>query len=108
MAITKIGNLSRLINLVIKLEAVFEPKNVLRYPRLDTVLMVEKTIYKSKGDKTVSQIWRSLPKKVMWGTFNVILKYLWDTNKIGVDKKGFVVYIWSPEAGRLFRDRKRY
>ena len=45
---------------------------------------------------------------MMWGTFNVILQYLWDNNKIGIDKNGYIVYTWSPEAGKLFKDRKRY
>ena len=45
---------------------------------------------------------------MMWGTFNVILKYLYDNNKIGIDRKGVVVYIWSPETAKLFIHKKRY
>ena len=44
----------------------------------------------------------------MWGTFNVILHYLWDNNKIGIDKNGYVVYIWSPEVYEKFKNRKAY
>jgi hypothetical protein len=45
---------------------------------------------------------------MMWGTFNVILQYLWNNNKIAIDKDDYVIYIWSPEAGKIFKDRKRY
>lgn len=87
----------------------FNIKNIItRSPRLETVIMVEKFIEKHSGEFKKTELFANLPKKVMWGTFNVILKYLWDTNKIGIDKKEFVVYIWSPEAGRIFANRKRY
>jgi hypothetical protein len=83
-------------------------KIISRSPRLETVIMVERFIKEHSGDFKKTGLFNKLPKKVMWGTFNVILKYLWDTNKIGVDKSGHIVYIWSPEAGRLFANRKRY
>ncbi len=35
-------------------------KEVLRYPRLDTVLMIEGAIRKSKGDLTARKIWQKL------------------------------------------------
>ena len=81
---------------------------VTRSPRLETVIMVEKFIKEKSGKYKKTELFNKLPKKVMWGTFNVILKYLWDTNKIGIDKERYIVYIWSPEAGKLFKNRKRY
>jgi hypothetical protein len=54
------------------------------------------------------QAFNKLPKKMMWGTFNVILKYLWDNNKIGIDKNDYVVYIWNPELARRFINKKGY
>lgn len=87
----------------------FNVENIItRSPRLETVIMVEKFIKEHSGEYKKTELLNKLPKKVMWGTFNIILKYLWDNNKIGIDKKGFVVYIWSPEAGKLFIDKKRY
>ena len=83
-------------------------KIITRSPRLETVIMVEKFIKDNSGEFRKTELFQSLPKKIMWGTFNVILKYLWDNNKIGIDKKGFVVYIWSPEAAKLFIHKKRY
>lgn len=83
-------------------------KIIVRSPRLETVIMVEKFIKDNSGDFKKTELFNKLPKKVMWGTFNVILKYLWDTDKIGIDKDGFVVYIWNPELARKFANRKGY
>ena len=79
-----------------------------RSPRLETIMMVEQLIKEHSGEYKKTEVFNKVPKKTMWGTFNVILKYLWDTNKIGIDKQGFIVYIWSPEAGNIFKNRKRY
>lgn len=76
--------------------AAFE-HNISRYPRLDTVLMVEKALYRHRSDKTVSQIWRALPKKVMWRTYLTILDYLIYSGKILIDKDRTVVWIWNPK-----------
>ena len=44
----------------------------------------------------------------MWGTFNVILQYLWENNKIGIDKGDYVVYIWNPRLIEKLKNRKAY
>ena len=82
-------------------------KIITRSPRLETVIMVEKFIKKYSGEFKKTELFNKLPKKMMWGTFNVVLSYLWDNNKIGIDKEGFVVYIWSPETAKLFIDKNR-
>jgi len=81
---------------------------ITRSPRLETVIMVELFIKENTGQFKKTELFQRLPKKMMWGTFNVILEYLWNNNKIGIDKNGYIVYIWSPEAGKLFIDKKRY
>ena len=86
------------------MEMVFKPRGVLRYPRLDTVLMVERTVYAHRSDKTVSQIWRLLPKKVMWQTYLLILDYLEHTGKIHVEKDRTVTWLWNPEGVRKIRE----
>src|SRR3989344_9629804 len=87
----------------------FNTENIItRSPRLDTVIMVEKFIEENSGDFRKTELFQKLPKKIMWGTFNVILQYLWDNNKIGIDRKGVVVYIWNPELAQRFINRKRY
>ena len=67
-----------------------------RSPRLDTILMVEKTLFRYKSDKTVTEIWKSLPKKVMWTTFTTILNYLEYSGKIHVEDDRTVTWLWDP------------
>ena len=77
-----------------------------RSPTLDTVLMVEKTIDKYSGDYNRTELWKKLPKKVMWQTYLVVLDYLQDINKIAVDKMGKIGYIWNPTLARKLAGRK--
>ncbi|MEM5805007.1 MAG: hypothetical protein QW156_02715 [Candidatus Aenigmatarchaeota archaeon] len=69
---------------------------LLHYPRLDTVLMVEEAIKKAKEYPSKRQLWLSLPKKIMYQTFNLILEYLEESGKI-VIKEGKIIWIWNPE-----------
>ena len=57
-------------------------EQILHYPKLDTILMVEKTIQNSKDYPTRMQLWKSLPKQVQYQTFKLILNYLEKSNKI--------------------------
>jgi ribosomal protein L24E len=75
----------------------FRPRNLNRYPRLDTVLMVEKELFKHRSDKTITEIWRRLPKKVMWTTFVTILDYLEYSGKIHVEEDKTVSWLWNPK-----------
>ena len=77
-----------------------------RSPTLDTVLMVEKTIDKYSGDYNRTELWKKLPKKVMWQTYLVVLDYLQDINKIAVDKMGKIAYIWNPSLAKKLAGRK--
>ena len=77
-------------------------KNILHYPRLDTVLMVEKTINKLDFYPTKMELWKSLPKKVMYQTFSLILDYLIETNKVMIDNKK-IIWIWNPELIRKIK-----
>ena len=72
----------------------------LRYPRLDTVFMVEKFIEENSGEFKVYQLWKRLPKKVMYQTYKLILSYLLSINKISVDSEGKIGYIWDPTYKR--------
>ena len=77
-----------------------------RSPTLDTVLMVEKIIDKYSGDYNRTELWRKLPKKVMWQTYLVVLAYLTEINKIAIDKTGKVAYIWNPSLAKKLAGRK--
>jgi len=77
-----------------------------RSPTLDTVLMVEKTIKKYSGEFNRTELWKKLPRKVMWQTYLIIIYYLQSINKIAIDSKGTIGYIWSPEVAKRFAKRK--
>ena len=77
-----------------------------RSPTLDTVLMVEKTIDKYSGDYNRTELWKKLPKKVMWQTYLIVLDYLQDINKIAIDKMGKIAYIWNPSLAKKLTGRK--
>ena len=81
---------------------------IARSPTLDTVSMVEKTIDKYSGEYNRTDLWKKLPKKVMWQTYLVILDYLQSINKIAISKNGILVYIWSPDVAKKFMNKKRY
>lgn len=81
---------------------------ITRMPRLDTVIMVEAFIKKYSGDYKKTELFNSLPKKMMWGTFNVILAYLVENNKIGIDNSDHVIYVWNPQLAQRFMNKKSY
>jgi hypothetical protein len=81
--------------------------SIARSPTLDTVLMIEKTIEKYSGEFNRTEIWKKLPKKVMWQTYLVVLDYLENINKIAFDRNGTVGHIWSPELAKKILKRKK-
>jgi len=80
------------------MKKVFKPKNILHYPQLDTVLMVEEFILTHSGEFKKRKLWERLPKKVMYQTYSVIFDYLVHSGKIAIDKEGKVAWIWDPEG----------
>lgn len=77
-------------------------EQMLHYPRLDTVLMVEEVL-KEKGEfRSKRSLWLALPKKMMYQTFMVILSYLEDSGKIAI-KDSKVVWIWNPDLAAKYR-----
>lgn len=76
-----------------------------RSPTLQTVVMVERFIDKNSGAYKKTELFNSLPKKVMWQTFQVIMEYLESIHKIAYDNEGYVVYIWNPELYRKYAKR---
>ena len=69
--------------------------------------MVEKFIENNSGEYKKTELWKSLPRKVMWQTFLVVIDYLQSINKIAIDSEGKIGYIWSPEIAKKFSKRKR-
>jgi hypothetical protein len=83
-----------------------ETGNILRYPRLDTVLMVEKFIKDHDGEFKKRKLWESLPKKTMYQTFSVIINYLLYSMKISIDAEGKIGWVYYPEDARKYYSRK--
>lgn len=61
-------------------------KNILHYPQLDSILIVEKIIQEMEEYPTRMQLWKALPKKMQYQTFKLILNYLERSNKIMFEK----------------------
>ena len=75
-------------------------QNILHYPRLDSVLMVQKLIYNTSGEYKKKQLWENLPKKMMYQTFSLALDYLLISGKISVDAEGKIGWIFYPEESK--------
>ncbi len=82
-----------------------EINEIARSPTLQTVLMVEKFIDENSGEYKKTELFKKLPKKVMWQTFQVIMEYLENIHKIAYDREGYVIYIWNPEFYEKIKNR---
>ena len=77
-------------------------QEVLHYPRLDTVLMIEGVLKKAEVAISKSELLRRLPKQVMRQTLNVILDYLEEKGVIMIGSKGVLwVHNESPKMKNL-------
>jgi len=90
----------------IKKKSYAELNSIARSPTLQTVLMVEKFIEENSGEYKKTELFKNLPKKVMWQTFQVIIEYLEETLRVVYDKEGYVVYIWNPKLLKKIQGRK--
>ena len=70
---------------------------VIHYPNLKTVLMVEDVLKKVNNLMTREDLKKKLPTKIMHQTLNVILKYLEDSGKILDGRKG-ILWIYNPSS----------
>ena len=66
-------------------------------PQLDTVLMVESFIREHSGEYKKRALWENLPRKMMYQTFSVIIRYLQDSGKISTDAEKKICWIYNPE-----------
>ena len=70
---------------------------ILHSPTLESVIMVEKTTQKYSQECGKYQLWKKLPKKMMYQTFQVILSYLEESGKIIIDQDGCVIWTYNPQ-----------
>jgi hypothetical protein len=80
-------------------------ENILRFPRLDTILMVETFIRKHDGEFKKRKLWESLPKKMMYQTFCVIIDYLLYSHKVSMDSEGKIGWIYYPKDAIVYWKR---
>ena len=74
-------------------------ETILHSPTLESILMVEKTAKKYSGMYGKYQLWNKLPKKMMYQTFQTILAYLQESNKIIIENDK-IIWIWDPDGIR--------
>jgi len=68
--------------------------NILHFPKLDSILMIEEAIQKSEDYPTRMELWKSLPKQMQYQTFKLILDYLERSNKI-MFKEDKIIWIFA-------------
>lgn len=66
-------------------------------PTLESILMVERIIKKYSGEYTTFQLWKKLPRKITYQAYKVIISYLINSNKITMDSRKVLVWIWNPD-----------
>jgi hypothetical protein len=59
---------------------------IIHYPTLDTILMVEEALQHMNYPKK-TELWKVLPKKMMYQTFCLIIDYLELSGKLLIDKR---------------------
>jgi len=79
-------------------------QKILHYPRLDTILKVEKIIKKAKDSISKNEIDRRLNKQIMRPTLNLILNYLEESGKIAILKEG-IIWIYKEDISSKLRDK---
>ncbi len=81
-------------------------KEIIHYPQLDTVLMVEEFIREHSGEYKKRALWENLPKKMMYQTYCVIFKYLSESGKIAIDREKKIAWIWNPELVKKYLQKE--
>ncbi len=78
---------------------------IIHYPNLKTVLMVEDVLKKANDLLSREELKAKLPNKIMHQTLNVILKYLEDSGKILDGRKGILwIYNSSPKLDKAIKE----
>jgi hypothetical protein len=73
-----------------------EKTTLMHSPTLESVIMVEKTIQKHSQECGKYQLWKKLPKKMMYQTFQTILSYLKESGKIMICEDGVIIWTYDP------------
>ncbi|MFO8016215.1 MAG: hypothetical protein R6U32_03865 [Candidatus Woesearchaeota archaeon] len=74
-----------------------------RTPRLGTIEMIRGTIKAHNREYSVYQLWKALPKKMMYQTFKRAIEYLTEMNEIITDNRGKIAYIMKKTEARAVK-----
>lgn len=74
-------------------------------PTLESVLMVEATIQQYSQELGKYQLWKKLPRKIMYQKFQVILNYLEQSSKIMIDDDGIVLWTYNPKRIAMLKNK---
>jgi len=75
----------------VKMEEIARNKG--HWPNLDTVLTIEKTVKDADLPPKRTELWKALPRQMMYQTFKTTLEYLEGSGKILIDKDDRVVWV---------------
>jgi len=73
-------------------------------PTLETVLMVERTL-KKLGACTITELYRSLPRTVIYPTLRLIIDYFHAKGFIASDSEGKIVWVYNPDLVRKYANK---
>jgi hypothetical protein len=79
-------------------------QQVIHYPSLKTVLMVEKVLKNAEEAISKEELKRRLPTKIMHQTLNVILNYLEEGGKIAILKEG-IIWIYKEDISEKLKSK---
>ena len=74
---------------------IYNKKEIIHYPSLRTMLMVEKILREADTMIDREELKRRLPSKVMHQTLNLILRYLEEKGMITDSHKG-ILWVYNP------------
>jgi len=74
---------------------IYNEKEIIHYPSLRTMLMVEKILREADTMIDREELKRRLPSKVMHQTLNLILRYLEEKGMITDSHKG-ILWVYNP------------
>ena len=74
---------------------IFKKRQIVHYPSLKTMLMIEKVLKNAETTISREELKRRLPTKIMHQTLNLILAYLEEKGMIIDSHKG-ILWIYNP------------
>ncbi len=79
------------------------------WPNLETILMIEMSIKEADIPPRRTELWKSLPRRMMYQTFRKALDYLEASGKVIVDRNERLVWVAvdNPKLQALFESAVR-